>query len=128
MNVFSPCPLHIRVGHHSTSDDSTAYRSKEQLEKWEDMYYPNTRLKLYLVNNNLWDEEQDKELEKVIKSEILSVFRKAEQLPKPHPETMFDDVYSSIPHRLAQQKEECLAHVKRYPQEYPLEKFQVTSN
>jgi 2-oxoisovalerate dehydrogenase E1 component alpha subunit len=116
-----------RVGHHSTSDDSSAYRSKDELEKWEDVYYPNTRLKMYLVNNDLWDEGQDEELQKAIKSEILSAFRKAEQLPKPHPSTMFDDVYSSLTPRLTQQKEECLEHVVKYPQEYPLEKYQVTT-
>jgi 2-oxoisovalerate dehydrogenase E1 component alpha subunit len=120
-------PSHLRVGHHSTSDDSSAYRSKDELEKWEDVYYPNTRLKMYLVNNDLWDEGQDEELQKAIKSEILSAFRKAEQLPKPHPSTMFDDVYSSLTPRLTQQKEECLEHVVKYPQEYPLEKYQVTT-
>lgn len=37
-----------RVGHHSTSDDSTAYRSIEEIQKWTKDENPMQKFRLYL--------------------------------------------------------------------------------
>ena len=115
-----------RVGDHSTSDDWTAYRPKEEVQEWINNKYPNTRLMLHLINRGLWDESRDKELRKEVRRDILAAFKRAEEQPKPHPSTMFGDVYDTLPPRLQAQYEEMLQHVKKYPQHYPLEKYQVT--
>ena len=44
--------LTYRKGAHTTSDDPTKYRSKDEEEMW-DKTYPLKRLKLFLVNKNL---------------------------------------------------------------------------
>ena len=120
-------PVHPhRVGHHSTSDDWTAYRPKEEVEPWVNDYYPNKRLMLHLIKQGLWDESRDKELREEVQRDIMAAFKRAEQQPKPHPSTMFGDVYDTLPPRLHAQCEEVLQHVKKYPQYYPLEKHQVT--
>jgi 2-oxoisovalerate dehydrogenase E1 component alpha subunit len=51
-----------RIGHHSTSDDSTAYRSADEVQEWTSQDYPITRFRKYLEQKGWWDETQDKEL------------------------------------------------------------------
>ncbi len=51
-----------RLGHHSTSDDSTAYRSVDEINSWEKDDNPILRFKQYLVNKNWWNTEKDEKL------------------------------------------------------------------
>lgn len=49
-----------RIGHHSTSDDSSAYRSVDEVNYWDKQDHPISRLRHYMVTRNWWDEEQEK--------------------------------------------------------------------
>ncbi len=51
-----------RLGHHSTSDDSTAYRSVDEMNSWEKDDNPIKRFKGYLMGKGWWDAEKDKKL------------------------------------------------------------------
>lgn len=59
----------FRRGHHSTSDDSTAYRSKDEIQLWSNKN-PITRLKSFLKKKNLWDDHNDNEFSKETKKEV----------------------------------------------------------
>ncbi len=48
-----------RLGHHSTSDDSTAYRSIDEINSWERDDNPVARFRQYLVNKGWWDHETE---------------------------------------------------------------------
>ncbi|NXW93817.1 ODBA dehydrogenase, partial [Alopecoenas beccarii] len=48
------------IGHHSTSDDSSAYRSVDEVSYWDQQDHPISRLRLYMGNRGWWDEEQEK--------------------------------------------------------------------
>jgi 2-oxoisovalerate dehydrogenase E1 component alpha subunit len=50
-----------RVGHHSTSDDSFAYRQRVEVEDWKRRDNPITRLRKYLESRTLWDDTKEKE-------------------------------------------------------------------
>jgi 2-oxoisovalerate dehydrogenase E1 component alpha subunit len=52
-----------RLGHHSTSDDSTAYRSIDEMNTWEKDDNPIQRFKQYVMAKGWWDMEKDKALE-----------------------------------------------------------------
>ena len=52
-----------RLGHHSTSDDSTAYRSIDEMNSWEKDDNPILRFKQYMINKGWWDAEKHKKLE-----------------------------------------------------------------
>ena len=52
-----------RLGHHSTSDDSTAYRSVDEMNSWEKDDNPVMRFKQYMINKGWWDLEKDKKLD-----------------------------------------------------------------
>jgi 2-oxoisovalerate dehydrogenase E1 component alpha subunit len=51
-----------RLGHHSTSDDSTAYRSVDEMNSWEKDDNPILRFKQYLINKGWWNYEKDEKL------------------------------------------------------------------
>ena len=50
-----------RIGHHSTSDDSSAYRSVDEVAYWHQKYHPITRLARYLMDKGIWSEEKENE-------------------------------------------------------------------
>jgi 2-oxoisovalerate dehydrogenase E1 component alpha subunit len=60
-----------RVGHHSTSDDSSAYRSKKEVEDWNKTDNPLLRLQKYLINKGWWSEEEDAEVRKTQRMAVL---------------------------------------------------------
>lgn len=55
-----------RIGHHSTSDDSSKYRSIEEVETWVKTNTPIKRLKGFLVRKELWSEEAEVQLLKQV--------------------------------------------------------------
>lgn len=57
--MSTPFPLG-RIGHHSTSDDSSVYRSVDEVNYWDKQDHPISRLRQYLENRGWWDSEQEK--------------------------------------------------------------------
>ncbi|MBW04528.1 2-oxoisovalerate dehydrogenase subunit alpha, mitochondrial, partial [Eschrichtius robustus] len=49
-----------RIGHHSTSDDSSAYRSVDEVNYWDKQDHPISRLRHYLQSCGWWGDEQEK--------------------------------------------------------------------
>lgn len=62
----------FRRGHHSTSDDSTAYRSKVEIEQWTNKN-PIHRLKQFLKKNNLWNNQNEIEYAKETKKQVNNI-------------------------------------------------------
>jgi 2-oxoisovalerate dehydrogenase E1 component alpha subunit len=85
-----------RVGHHSTSDDSTAYRPKEEIEMWSATENPVGKFRKYLETKGLWSEEEEKSWAKEARKQILDSFNKAENVPKPDWREMFNGVYENL--------------------------------
>ncbi|TDZ16899.1 2-oxoisovalerate dehydrogenase subunit alpha [Colletotrichum orbiculare MAFF 240422] len=50
-----------RVSHHSTSDDSFAYRARVEVEDWKRRDNPITRLRKWMEAKGIWDEAKEKE-------------------------------------------------------------------
>lgn len=86
-----------RIGHHSTSDDSTAYRPAEDLEVWNTVESPITKVKNYLTNKGWWNEEEENDYVKRTRKEILSQISLSEKKLKPNWREMFSDVYHEMP-------------------------------
>ena len=56
-----------RVGHHTTSDDSTKYRTKEEVMWWKENNCPVKRLQGLVMDRKLWStDEEEKFVETVI--------------------------------------------------------------
>lgn len=112
-----------RVGHHSTSDDSSAYRSVDEVSYWDRDDNPILRLKKYMLDRNWWTEEREKEWRTQVRKDVLSSFGRAEKKKKPNPSYMFSDVYSRMPPSLERQMKAQWAHVNKYKDQYPVEIF-----
>lgn len=107
-----------RIGHHSTSDDSSAYRSKDEVEIWTNHHSPILRLRNYIERKGWWTLTDEEQLEKEIKEEIKRTFHAAENRKKPALQELFTDVYSELPWHLKEQQAELMRLVKQYPETY----------
>jgi len=113
-----------RIGHHSTSDDSSAYRSVDEVRYWDQKDHPITRFALYLTNKGLWSEQQEKEWKNQSKKEVLQAFARAEKKLKPNWKEMFTEVYDTIPTDLQKQMADMEKHVEMYKDQYPLKNYE----
>lgn len=88
-----------RVGHHSTSDDSSAYRSLSAVESVKKLDSPLFRLRRYLESlpSPRWSTERDNATKDSAKRAILREFSKAEKDKKPALAEMFGDVFARVP-------------------------------
>nr|XP_033810856.1 2-oxoisovalerate dehydrogenase subunit alpha, mitochondrial [Geotrypetes seraphini] len=113
-----------RIGHHSTSDDSSAYRSVDEVNYWDKQDHPISRLRHYMLSKHWWDEEQEKAWRKKSRKMVMEAFEQAERKLKPHPDNMFSDVYMEMPAHIMQQRESLWRHLKIYGEHYPLDHYE----
>ncbi|KAK5141563.1 hypothetical protein LTR32_005907 [Rachicladosporium monterosium] len=109
--------MSYRVSHHSTSDDSFAYRAKVEVEDWKRRDNPITRLRKYLESKDLWDEAKEKDLRSETRKSILEAYRQAEKEKKPALRNMMEDVYEDLTEEQREQMESMRRTVERYPNE-----------
>ncbi len=83
-----------RLGAHSSSDDPSGYRSKEEEELWR-KNDPISRFRLWLVKQGWLDEEADKAKSDALRQEILDALKVAEKVAKPGIEHLMSDVYET---------------------------------
>lgn len=113
-----------RVGHHSTSDDSSAYRSVDEVRYWDSEDHPIGRLRKYMMKKGWWDVDTEKGWMTEIRQKVMNEFQAAEKRKKPSPSLMMTDVYEEMPPHLEQQLEELKKHVEQYKDHYPLDQFE----
>lgn len=93
----------FRTGAHTTSDDPTRYRSKEEEELWAQSD-PLKRLKAYIEINKLWDTAQDEALIAQFKKKIDAEFEQAENYHEYPLDNVFGYMYAEQPDELKRQK------------------------
>ena len=94
-----------RLGPHSSSDDPTRYRTKEELEAWQ-RRDPIIRFRRYLEKKVLWSESDEKGAQEDTNREIDEAIAYAEKVSRPALETLFTDVYADMPWHLEEQLRE----------------------
>ena len=112
--------MSYRVSHHSTSDDSFAYRAKVEVEDWKRRDNPITRLRKWMERKGLWDEGKERELRSTSRKDLLKAFNEAEGATKPALEYLFRDVYEVLTEEQKSQINELRDIIERYPEEYDL--------
>lgn len=112
-----------RLGHHSTSDDSSAYRSIEEVNQWDATDQPITRLRKYMEQKGWWNESQEKDWRDSTRKQVLKAFGEAEKRPKPNWKEMFTDVYKDLPPHLKEQMKAMEDHIAKYKEHYPLSAY-----
>lgn len=94
--------LTYRKGAHTTSDDPTKYRTKEEEQEW-DKTDPLKRLKKYLDKTGIWKENEEQLIEEY-KLEIDKQFIEAENFTPYQVDDIFDYMYVDTPEILNKQK------------------------
>lgn len=100
-----------RVAAHSTSDDPSAYRPRDEAKAWP-LGDPVERLKAHLVAIGEWSEERHVQAEAEILDEVTSVQKHVEAhgtLVHPKPLSaadMFRGVYADMPEHLRRQRQD----------------------
>ncbi|XP_048499228.1 2-oxoisovalerate dehydrogenase subunit alpha 2, mitochondrial isoform X2 [Beta vulgaris subsp. vulgaris] len=111
--------LTYRVGHHSTSDDSTKYRPAEEIEHWKMAKSPVTKFQKWVERNGWWNEEDELEIRDRIKKEIIQSIQVAEKLEKPPISELFTDVYDQPTKDLIEQEILLRETINKHPKDYP---------
>jgi 2-oxoisovalerate dehydrogenase E1 component alpha subunit len=102
-----------RGGAHSTSDDPSKYRPKDEWKAFP-LGDPIERLKRHLVAEGRWSEAKHQKLVEDLKAEVMAAWKEAQKFgtmtegPFLDPTTMFDDVYADPPERLERQRQRML--------------------
>lgn len=109
--------MSYRVGHHSTSDDSFAYRGRQEVEDRKRLDNPLSRFRLFLESRGWWSASDEEELRSRLKKDVLAAYRRAETLPRPPVSEMFDTVYGGEePWTITENREELKRLLKKYGQ------------
>lgn len=66
--------LTYRVGHHSTSDDSTKYRPANEIEWWRLARDPVARLRKWIERNGWWNDMAESELRNNLRHQVNYLF------------------------------------------------------
>ena len=105
--------LTYRTGAHSSSDDPSRYRPKDEYTHWPGGD-PVDRLKEHLIKLGEWSEDHHKELEERIDGEVIDAYKEAVKFgdlangPYPSADTIFTEVYEEMPWHLREQHDEMM--------------------
>lgn len=109
--------MSYRLGAHSTSDDPSAYRSREEEDKWRQLD-PIERTKNWLLSKGWWSEKEDKECFENYRQEVLETLKREEKTPPPALPEIVSDVYDTVPPFLQEQFDALNAHIDLYSDHY----------
>lgn len=103
--------LTYRLGPHTTSDDPSIYRSKEEVSYWEERD-PITRFRIYLIDEGHWSLEEDKALEKEYKEYVNKIFKEVEETGLIDLDEVFNHNYETLTDDLQKQLDDYKEYLK----------------
>ncbi len=98
-----------RLSDHTTADDATRYRKKDEVEAARALE-PLIRLRKYLTNLGVWDEKKEKALLESAAEKVDQAVNTYLGTPKYPIEDIFDYMYAELPESYQEQRE----HAMRY--------------
>jgi pyruvate dehydrogenase E1 component alpha subunit len=93
-----------RMGPHTTADDPTKYRDKEEEAYWAERD-PIKRFQIYLKGKGIWDEDYEKKLQGEVSKIVEDAVAEAEAF-KGDPKEIFKYVYAGMTKELEEQMKE----------------------
>ena len=100
-----------RLEGHSTSDDPTRYRTKNDLEEWAERD-PLTRLELYLKQTETWDDGFAEQIEEEARERTTRLRNSIYDADHPDPLELFDHVYINEPPQFERQRAQMRAEIE----------------
>jgi pyruvate dehydrogenase E1 component alpha subunit len=104
--------LTYRVLMHTTADDPTKYRDTSVVESWEKRD-PIIRMRFYLEQRDLWDDERETRMREEIKQEIDAEVRRYETFEREADDALFEHVYGEKHPDIDRQREEFHEELRR---------------
>lgn len=104
--------LTYRIGPHSSSDDPTKYRDPKEEDEWR-RRDPIDRFRKYLEGQGIWTKGKEAELQAKLDAEVAAAIDKAEKAGPPPINTLFEDVYQTMPPRLVAQFEDVKREIEK---------------
>jgi 2-oxoisovalerate dehydrogenase E1 component alpha subunit len=105
-----------RAAAHSTSDDPSKYRPKDEYERFP-LGDPVERLKSHLIAIGEWSEERHEALARELEEHVAASWKEAVRHgtltdgPKLDPDLMFEDVFKEVPEHLKKQRAQLRAEL-----------------
>jgi pyruvate dehydrogenase E1 component alpha subunit len=97
-----------RLGDHTTADDASRYRDREQVEHWKKKD-PIERLRKYMEKTGLWSKSYDQAVRAETKEKVESAVHEEESFPPSDPLDMFRFTYQELPTDLREQMDAFLS-------------------
>jgi 2-oxoisovalerate dehydrogenase E1 component alpha subunit len=103
-----------RAAAHSTSDDPSRYRPRDDYERWP-LGDPVERLKGHLIAIGEWSEDRHSALTAELEAQVTAAWKEAvtygtlNEAPRLDPHLMFEDVFKEMPEHLQRQDAEMRA-------------------
>lgn len=116
--------MSYRISHHSTSDDSSAYRSGKDVTLWKVRNSTPLRARAAGLSKGVWSEEQDTKTKQEIRKSIIRELAEAEREKKPALSAVFDDVYVELTEEAEAQRQELRRMIQKYPAEYDADEYE----
>ncbi|MCZ8529296.1 thiamine pyrophosphate-dependent dehydrogenase E1 component subunit alpha [Alteromonas sp. PRIM-21] len=121
--IEEKCPVLIeamtyRLAAHSTSDDPTGYRSREEEDKWR-AKDPIVRMEKWLESKGWFDAAENQKRVDKARQDVLAAMKSCEKTDVCAIDDIVEDVYDTAPWHLKEQLNELKAHIKKYPKMYP---------
>ncbi|GAB4536437.1 MAG: pyruvate dehydrogenase (acetyl-transferring) E1 component subunit alpha [Thermodesulfovibrionia bacterium] len=91
-----------RMGDHTTADDASRYRLKEDVEVWK-AKDPLLRLRRFMQGRGLWTEEYQKGVDERVKAIVDEAVKKEESIEPPYPPDMFRYTIENLSQRQIRQ-------------------------
>lgn len=105
--------LSYRLGDHTTADDASRYRSREELEQARRLE-PLIRYKAYLQKEQHWSDDDDQSLYGRCNEQVKQAIGAYRKLPDQQAGEFFDYMFARPTKVLQKQKQEWLTEVKRH--------------
>jgi pyruvate dehydrogenase E1 component alpha subunit len=104
--TFIEC-LTYRLGDHTTADDASRYRRREEVEGWRKKD-PVERLRRYMEKVGLWSKSYEETVRSEAKEQVEGAVHEVENFPPPDPLDIFRFTYQELPMDLREQMESFL--------------------
>ncbi len=98
-----------RLSDHTTADDASRYRNKEDVEAARKLE-PFIRLRKYLTDLGVWDDEKEEALLEDAANKVDIAVQKYLNTPKQAVESMFDYMYEELPENLEEQRADAVRY------------------
>jgi pyruvate dehydrogenase E1 component alpha subunit len=96
-----------RVGDHTTADDASRYRSREEVERWKQKD-PIERLRKYMEKGGLWSKSYDQAVRLESKEKVEQAVHEQESFPPPDPRDIFRFTFQDLTAELKEQMDRFL--------------------